>query len=54
MNVSAVKQVLPCVKFLYRASKEKRKAPKMAAACRPGSLSRSSSSQASKKKGRAG
>jgi hypothetical protein len=25
MNVSAVKQVVPYVKFLYRASKEKRK-----------------------------
>jgi len=32
MNVSAVKQVLPYVKFLYRASKEKRKAPKKVAA----------------------
>jgi hypothetical protein len=31
MNVSAVKQVLPYVKFLYRASKEKRKAPRIAA-----------------------
>jgi MoaA/NifB/PqqE/SkfB family radical SAM enzyme len=27
MNVSAVKQVVPYVKFLYRASKEKRRAP---------------------------
>jgi hypothetical protein len=36
MNVSAVKQVLPYVKFLYRASKEKRKAPKMAARIQAG------------------
>ena len=36
MNVSAVKQVLPYVKFLYRASKEKRRAPKMAARMQTG------------------
>jgi MoaA/NifB/PqqE/SkfB family radical SAM enzyme len=29
MNVSAVKQVVPYVKFLYRASKEKRRAPRL-------------------------
>lgn len=29
MNVSAVKQVFPYVKFLYRASKEKRRAPRL-------------------------
>jgi hypothetical protein len=32
MNVSAVKQVVPYVKFLYRASREKRRKPAM----RPG------------------
>ncbi|MEZ5318592.1 MAG: radical SAM protein [Vicinamibacterales bacterium] len=32
MNVSAVKQVVPYVKFLYRASREKRKAPERPAA----------------------